>query len=100
MFATWCSDSNRALKALNNSPLLNNKNIEVIAIAREEDNETVIEWRDKNNIIVPLAADPKREIFKKFAKAGIPRLITVTKDNKIIQMNLAEGENQLSKIIW
>jgi peroxiredoxin len=100
LFATWCSDSNRALKALNESPLLNDPTIEVIAIAREETNEDVIKWRKDNNIKVALATDVDRSIYKQFAVGGIPRLITVSEDNKVIKMNLAEGEEQLKLIQW
>ncbi|TQV85456.1 TlpA family protein disulfide reductase [Aliikangiella coralliicola] len=100
LFATWCSDSNRALKALNQSEILKDDTIEVIAIAREESIETVKAWRDEHGINVPLAADPDRSVYKKFAAAGIPRLITVAKNNQIIKMNLAEGENQLELIDW
>lgn len=100
LFATTCSDSNRALKTLNQSELLNEDSVEIIAIAREETAETVIAWRDEYGIKIPLAADPDRSIYKMFAAAGIPRFITVSADNKVIKMNLAEGENQLSLIEW
>lgn len=100
LFATWCSDSNRLLKALNNSPLLDDSSIDIIAIAREEDIKTVTNWRDKRGIKVALAVDNDRSIYKRFASGGIPRLITVGENNKIIKMNLAEGEEQLSKIVW
>ncbi|PKI17492.1 TlpA family protein disulfide reductase [Colwellia sp. 12G3] len=100
LFATWCHDSNNLLNALNSSPLLDNDNIEIIAIAREEDTETVTTWRDKRGIKVALAVDNDRSIYKRFASGGIPRLITVGENNKIIKMNLAEGEQQLEKIIW
>jgi len=99
-FATWCSDSNRLLKTLNSSPLLDDSHIEIIAIAREEDIETVTSWRDKRGIKVALAVDSDRSIYKRFASGGIPRLITVGENNKIIRMNLAEGEQQLNKIVW
>jgi peroxiredoxin len=100
LFATWCPDSNRALKALNESPLLNDPAVDIIAIAREETNEDVIKWRDKNNIRVPLATDVNRSIYQQFAVGGIPRLITVGKDNRVIKMNLAEGQEQLKLIQW
>ncbi len=100
LFASWCSDSNRLLKALNNSTLLDDNTIEIIAIAREEDAETVAQWRDKRGIKVALAVDLDRSIYKRFASGGIPRIITVGENNKVIKMNLAEGEAQLSKIIW
>lgn len=100
LFATWCSDSNRALKALNQSPLLNDPSLEIIAIAREENNEDVIKWRDEHNINVPLATDVDRSIYKQFAVGGIPRLITIGNNNNVIKMNLAEGEDQLKLIQW
>jgi peroxiredoxin len=100
LFATWCPDSNRALKALNNSPLLNDSTIEIVAIAREENNETVIKWRDEHHMNVPLATDVDRSIYQQFAVGGIPRLITVSQDNKVIKMNLAEGQEQLKLIQW
>ena len=100
LFATWCHDSNRLLKALNSSPLLELEDIEIIAIAREEDIETVTAWRDKRGIKVALAVDNDRSIYKRFASGGIPRLITVGENNKVIKMNLAEGEQQLAKIVW
>jgi len=80
--------------------LLNDPTIEVIAIAREETTETVVKWRDEHNIIVPLATDSDRSIYKQFAVGGIPRLITVDEDNKVIKMNLAEGEEQLKLVQW
>jgi len=100
LFATHCSDSNRALKALNQSELLNDESVEIIAIAREETAETVIAWRDRYGIKTPLATDPDRSIFKMFAAAGIPRFITVSTDNRVIKMNLAEDEDQLNLIEW
>jgi peroxiredoxin len=100
LFATHCPDSNRALKALNQSELLDDKSIEIVAIAREETVETVIAWRDRHGIRTPLAVDPDRSIFKMFAAAGIPRFVTVSTDNQIIKMSLAEGEDQLGLIEW
>lgn len=100
LFATWCSDSNRLLKALNQSPILNDESIEIIAIAREENDDVVKAWRDKFDIKTPLATDPDRSIYKQFAVGGIPRIITVSADNKIIKMNLAEGVEQLHLIEW
>lgn len=100
LFTTWCPDSNRALKALNQSELLNDDSVEIIAIAREETAETVIAWREEHGIRIPLAADPDRSIYKLFAAAGVPRFITVSADNRVIKMNLAEEENQLSLIEW
>jgi len=100
LFATWCTDSNRLLTALNNSPLLEDESIEIIAIAREEDEASVKAWRDKRGIKFSLAVDEDRSIYKNFAGGGIPRIINVNEDNVVIKMNLAEGEEQLRQIMW
>lgn len=100
LFATWCDDSNRLLTALNTSPMIADDSIEIIAIAREESAATVTAWRNKNDIKFAIAVDPGRQIYKNFASGGIPRVITVGQSNKIIQMNLAEGDKQLEKIVW
>lgn len=100
LFATWCDDSNRLLTALNASSIVNDESIEVIAIAREETRETVKAWRDSHKIKFAVATDLNRNVYKKFASGGIPRVITVGPNNKIIKMNLAEGEEQLNKIVW
>lgn len=100
LFATWCSDSNRLLTALNNSALLTDKSLQVIAIAREDDEKVVKAWRNKHNIKMAIALDEDRSIYKRFAGGGIPRIITVNEDNQVIKMNLAEGQAPLSKVIW
>jgi hypothetical protein len=74
--------------------------MQVIAIAREEDNEIVTAWRDKREIDVVIAVDKDRSIYNRFADGGIPRIITVDEDNKVIKMNLVEGQEQLNKVIW
>ncbi len=43
-------------------------------------------------IKVALAVGNERSIYKRYALGGIPRLITVGENNKIIKMHLAEGE--------
>lgn len=100
LFATWCSDSQRALTALSKSEILNHQDLEVVAIGRQETVESLEKFQEKRGFNYTMVADPKREIYGQFANAGIPRFITVGKDNKIIGHIIAEGENQLDKIVW
>ncbi len=100
LFATWCSDSQRALAALSQSEILNEQGLEIIAIAREEDVEKVTNFKNEKGYGFNMAADPNREIYSKFANAGIPRFIMVDENNIIVDHVIAEGENQLDKIHW
>ncbi len=100
LFATWCSDSQRAMKALHESELINDQNIQIVAIARENTVDEVKAFREERNLKVTLVADEDRSIYKQFANAGIPRFIMIDENNLIANEVLAEGEEQLAKIKW
>lgn len=100
LFATWCSDSQRAMKALHESSIVHQPDLEIIAIAREETPEQIKNFKLKENIVIDLVADSDRNIYKQFASAGIPRFIMVDENNLIVSEALAEGDNQLELIQW
>ncbi len=100
LFATWCSDSQRAMSALAESDLLKQEDLQIVAIAREQDAETVKTFQQERGLDIEFVADTDRSIYSKFANAGIPRFIMVDKDNSIIDAVIAEGENQLDLIHW
>ncbi|WP_041296056.1 TlpA family protein disulfide reductase [Kangiella koreensis] len=100
LFATWCSDSQRAMKALHESDILNQEDLQIVAIARENTVEEIKKFRQERNITIDLVADVDRSIYKQFASAGIPRFILVDKNNRIVNEVLAEGENQIELIQW
>lgn len=100
LFATWCSDSQRAMKALHESDILNQEDLQIVAIARENTVEEIEKFRQERNITIDLVADVDRSIYKQFASAGIPRFVMVDKNNLIVNEVLAEGENQIELIQW
>ena len=100
LFATWCPDSQRAMKALQASALINDETLDIVAIAREQKVGDVMSWGAENNIKTPLVADESRDIYRQFAHAGIPRFIMVDEQNLIVGTVLAEGEKQLEQIRW
>ncbi|MCO7224196.1 TlpA disulfide reductase family protein [Pleionea sp. CnH1-48] len=100
LFATWCSDSQRAMKALNQSEFLSQEGLTIVAIGREQKVEEIKKWQDEQKIRFSLAADPDRSIYSQFAAAGIPRLIMVDENNRIHKMVLAEDQTPLDHISW
>ncbi|WDD96635.1 TlpA family protein disulfide reductase [Thalassomonas actiniarum] len=100
LFATWCADSQRAMKALHQSPLIQDKSLDIVAIAREQQNTELASWAAENEIKVTLVADADRSIYRQFAHAGIPRFIMVDEQNRIVETVLAEGEQQIEHIRW
>ena len=100
LFATWCPDSQRAMKALHQSPLIQDSSVDIVAIAREEQGSEVASWAAENKIKTTLVADTDRSIYRQFAHAGIPRFIMVDEQNRIVDAVLAEGEKQIEQIHW
>ncbi|MCL1062677.1 TlpA family protein disulfide reductase [Shewanella benthica] len=100
LFATWCPDSQRTMKALEASDLNLDPNLDIIAIGREENIAALEKFASEYEINFPLIADTDRAIYAKFANAGIPRLILLDANNTIVKTIIAEGENPLAEVQW
>ena len=100
LFATWCSDSQRAMKALNQSPLLEDNQITLVAIAREQSVAEITKWKTEQNMRIAMVADTDRSIYRLFANSGIPRFILVDENNKVVKTVLAESDNPMALIHW
>ena len=98
LFATWCSDSQRTFKELKSSPLYTNSELQIIGIGREESAESLKEFNEEYQLNFKLVSDVNREIYSQYANKGIPRLILLDTNNKVIQTLIAEEENSLTKI--
>ncbi|MCF2858544.1 TlpA family protein disulfide reductase [Pseudoalteromonas sp. SMS1] len=81
LFATWCTDSKRTFRALNQSALIHSKDLTILAIGREENAETLGEFAKNYRIEFPLIADENRHIYNQYANKGIPRLILLDENN-------------------
>jgi len=100
LFATWCPDSQRAMKALQASDLILDPNLDIIGIGREESKDALDKFASEYQINFPLVADSDRSIYARFANAGIPRLILLDGDNHIVKTIIAEGDNPLAEVRW
>ena len=100
LFATWCSDSQRTIKQLLSSSLMQHKDLTIVGIGREETIESLQKFATEYQVNFPLISDEKRVIYSKFANAGIPRLILVDEDNKIVKTLIGEDPATIDKIIW
>lgn len=100
LFATWCPDSQRAMKALQTSDLILDPNLDIIGIGREENKEALDKFASEYQINFPLVTDSDRSIYAKFANAGIPRFILLDGKNHIVKTIIAEGDNPLAEVQW
>lgn len=100
LFATWCSDSQRFVKQLMASPLIADPDLQIIAIGREEDVQSLVNFSEKFATNFTMVADPERKIYSQFANAGVPRIILLDKQNRVVSTLIGEAPNTIEKVLW
>lgn len=99
LWATWCGPCKQEMPRLEKEvwKKANPADLEMVAVAREETNDKIAQFRKANGYTFPMAADPDRRIFKLFASAGIPRTYIVGRDGKILFQSLGYEDAEFDK---
>lgn len=100
LFATWCSDSQRFVKQLMASPLIADPDLQIIAVGREENEQNLVNFSEKFATNFTMVADPSRQIYNQFANAGVPRIILLDKQNRVVSTLIGEAPNTIEKVLW
>lgn len=76
LFNTECPDCRRSLPEVDEAFRMweDNPDVEFVAIAREEDAQSVAAFWSAHNLALPWSAQPDRSVYNLFASVGIPRL--------------------------
>lgn len=100
-FATWCgpcmSEMPHVQKELWDS--LKSKGLVVVAVGREHSVAEVKAFQQKKGFTFPFAADPKREIFSKFATQSIPRCVVIGRDGRIKYQSIGFSESEFPNLV-
>ena len=91
-WATWCGPCQIEMPELEKQvweKYKSSPDFAFIAIAREQDENTVLAFQKKHpKLTFPLAWDPKRATYALFASAGIPRTYVVDRHGVIVYQGL------------
>lgn len=84
-FATWCGPCVIEMPYIQSNVFekISNNDFIMIAIARDQQSDEVIEFRNTKGFTFPMAVDPDGSIFSLFATQYIPRMFVIGKDGKI-----------------
>jgi len=99
-FATWCSDSQRVMRQLMASPLVQQADLQIIGIGREEDAATLSSFARVYQLDFALVSDPDRNLYREVAEKGIPQLVTVDPTGQVRQVLLGEVPDAISLLHW
>jgi len=100
LFATWCHDSQRTIKDILASDLIKNNKLQIVGIGREESNKSLEKFKKEYQVSFPLVSDPHKAIYKQFANTGIPRLLLLDENNKLVKALIGEDKRTIDRIIW
>ncbi len=85
-FAMWCGPCIAAMPHLEREvwQKFKGEKFAMVAIGREHENKDLTDFQKKHGLTFPLAGDPKRAIYAKYAKQYIPRTYVIGTDGKIV----------------
>ena len=99
-FATWCGPCQLELPHIEKlwSHNKNDQHFRLVVIGCEETEETVRDFRSKNRFSFPIAADPDRQVYSRFAKGVIPRTLVVSPDGRIVYSRAGFYEDDIREL--
>jgi hypothetical protein len=75
------------------------KDFEMIAIGREHEARELEKFGKENGLTFPIAPDPKRETYGRYAEQYIPRNIVIGKDGRIKLMSVGYTDTGFQEIV-
>jgi len=100
-WATWCGPCWEELPRLEKEVWQKYKSstdFVMVAIARQQSDEEIAAFRKEYGLSFPMAADPQREVYKLFGKAGIPRGYVVGTDGKILYQSIGYDPDEFDRM--
>jgi peroxiredoxin len=101
-FATWCGPCLAELPHLEKEIYKKNADrtdFRLIVIGREHNAEELAKFAREKNLSLPMAPDPKREIYGKYAQQYMPRNVVVGKDGKVKLASVGYTESDFQELV-
>ncbi|HNQ88007.1 MAG TPA: TlpA family protein disulfide reductase [Verrucomicrobiota bacterium] len=100
-FATWCGPCMAEMPALEKQiwQRFKGQDFAMIAVGREHTNDELAPFPKKREITFPVAGDPKRDVYAKYATQYIPRSYVIGRDGKILRQTVGYKEEEFAQLV-
>jgi len=99
-FATSCHDSQRAFQQIMTSPLVQQTGLQIVGIGRGESEASLRQFAADYQVTFPLVVDADQKMYQQFTNTGVPRIVLVDEDHRIVKSFLGEIPDVLTEIQW
>jgi peroxiredoxin len=100
-FATWCGPCMEEMPHLQKDVFhrFKDKNFVMVSIGREHNDAELKEFQKKREFTIPIAADPERKIYGRFATQYIPRNYVIAADGKIAFQSVGYNQQEFKQML-
>jgi len=100
-FATWCGPCLFEMPYLESEiyKKIDNEDFVLICIGREHTAEELVKFKEEKGFDLPMAPDPKKEIYSKYAKMMIPRNFVIDRDGKVIYQSMGYEKEEFERMV-
>ena len=101
-FATWCGPCMAEMPHLDKEvfqKLGNRADFDLIALGREHSAAELEKFVKEKKFSLPIASDPKREIYGKYATQYIPRNFVIGKDGRVRFSSVGYTEKDFQELV-
>jgi len=99
-FATWCGPCIKELPHLQDlwDHYHDREDFALLVVGREETDETISSFKDKQGFTFPIAADPMRSVYSRYASESIPRTYLISRDGTIVYQSIGYHEEEFARL--
>ena len=97
-WASWCGPCIKELQVLENLQNAAKTNVQVIAINIEERDKFKSVSRALNTLNLKLAHDYSKSVAEKFGVKGIPHMLIIGRDGKVLNVHRGYGDGMIPRL--
>lgn len=101
-FATWCGPCRKELPHLKSEVwdrFKEDDRFALLVVGREHTQKELAEFKKQEGFAMPLAPDPGRKIYSRFAEKWIPRTYVIDSDGKIAFQSIGYDPEEFGEMI-
>jgi peroxiredoxin len=100
-FATWCGPCLAELPHLETEvwQKFKDRGLTLAVIGREHSTDELVKFKAEKKLTMPFAADPKREVYAKYAIKYIPRNVLIGADGKVKFQSMGYNEAEFAQMV-